>query len=410
MRIADSQVAMSSSRLYQSEVKTDALNIIRKYDGDTGNSRIASASAFSARSRHVEVDSQVSVFSGSNGSDLIQTAQEQPDKSGQMVSTQTGQKPETQTPVFVGGEDWLSDIQSSIDRDPKVKMLRKMLELLEKITGRRFTAPRSIAGESQEPASRAINFSGGLRYTEAALGYRSFSLSSGSGSNPSGPVNGHWTRQTIQSGFVHGEEHTSFSSIGTAVTEDGRTIDFGIHMEMSRSFEAAFQLAGKEEVYTDPLVINLDTQAASLSDVSFYFDLDCDGEEEELSSLDWGSGFLALDKNGDGKINDGSELFGAKTGDGFGELAQYDQDGNGWIDENDEIFSRLSVWTQCGSGESKLLSLSEAGVGAIFLGSQDTQFTLANSYGKENAMVRKSGFYLKESGQAGSIQHVDFKT
>ena len=179
---------------------------------------------------------------------------------------------------------------------------------------------------------------------------------------------------------------------------------------MSRSFETAYEIVGQEEVFTDPLVINLDTDAAALSDVSFYFDLDCDGEKEEISGLDSASGFLALDKNGDGKINDGSELFGAKTGDGFAELARYDQDGNGWIDENDEIFSKLRVWVQCGDGEGKLLSLAEADVGAIFLGKQATQFTLANSKGDENAMVRSTGVYLKEStGLAGTVQHVDFK-
>ena len=41
-----------------------------------------------------------------------------------------------------------------------------------------------------------------------------------------------------------------------------------------------------------------------------------------------GSGYLALDKNGDGTINDGSELFGTRNGDGFADLAQYDEDGN----------------------------------------------------------------------------------
>ena len=50
-----------------------------------------------------------------------------------------------------------------------------------------------------------------------------------------------------------------------------------------------------------------------------------------------GSGFLALDKDGNGKIDDGNELFGTKSSDGFGDLREYDSDGSGWIDENDEI-------------------------------------------------------------------------
>ena len=60
--------------------------------------------------------------------------------------------------------------------------------------------------------------------------------------------------------------------------------------------------------------------------------------------------FLALDLNGDGRINNGSELFGALSGNGFADLAQYDSDANGWIDENDEIFQRLKVWSGADDG------------------------------------------------------------
>ena len=76
------------------------------------------------------------------------------------------------------------------------------------------------------------------------------------------------------------------------------------------------------------------------------FDIDADGEEESISYLQGGSGYLALDKNGDGVINDGSELFGTKSGDGFADLAEYDADGNGWIDENDPIFDKLLIWAK----------------------------------------------------------------
>jgi hypothetical protein len=45
----------------------------------------------------------------------------------------------------------------------------------------------------------------------------------------------------------------------------------------------------------------------------------------------------------DGRVNDGRELFGPITGDGFAELAAYDDDGNNWIDENDGIYDNLSI-------------------------------------------------------------------
>ena len=82
----------------------------------------------------------------------------------------------------------------------------------------------------------------------------------------------------------------------------------------------------------DPLVINLDGNIAELSDQTFLFDLDGDGEMDEISELSAKSGFLALDKNGDGTINDGTELFGTRSGNGFQDLSAYDTDHNGFID------------------------------------------------------------------------------
>ena len=85
--------------------------------------------------------------------------------------------------------------------------------------------------------------------------------------------------------------------------------------------------------------------------------------------------FLLLDRNEDGKINDGSELFGTKSGDGFRDLSEYDEDRNGWIDENDSVFSKLKVWTKDSEGNDKLLNLKQADVGAIYLGNIDTEFS-----------------------------------
>jgi len=57
-------------------------------------------------------------------------------------------------------------------------------------------------------------------------------------------------------------------------------------------------------------------------------------------------------------------------------LKAYDSDGNGWIDEADEIYSKLKVWVRDSDGKERLLSLKEADVGAIYLGSSKTEFSL----------------------------------
>ena len=157
----------------------------------------------------------------------------------------------------------------------------------------------------------------------------------------------------------------------------------------------------------DPLVINLDTDVAELSDQTFYFDIDGDGEKDEVSQLGKGSGYLALDKNGDGVINDGSELFGTSSGNGFADLAAYDEDGNGWIDENDAIWSKLKIWCKDENGNDVLYRLADKGVGAICLQNAATDFTLKGQEGQTRGAIRNTGVFLYENGNVGTVQHVD---
>jgi hypothetical protein len=211
--------------------------------------------------------------------------------------------------------------------------------------------------------------------------------------------------------YYHSEsETTSFSTRGVVKTADGREINFGLNLKMSRSFTEYYEESYDIGVLncTDPLVINLNGNVAGLSDQTFFFDLDGDGEKEEISNLKSGSGYLALDLNEDGVINDGSELFGTKTGNGFADLAKYDQDGNGWIDEDDEIWSKLLIWTKDENGKDKLYHLSEAGVGAICLQNTDTEFSLNSAKDNHtNGVLRNTGIFLYENGNVGTVQHLD---
>lgn len=217
------------------------------------------------------------------------------------------------------------------------------------------------------------------------------------------------------SGFIsatsasYEEEETNFSAQGKAITEDGREIDFNVGFGLSRSFASYTNIQTDMNVsFTDPLVINVGSDVTEVSDQKFMFDLDCDGQEEKISKLCGDSGFLAIDKNNDGKINDGSELFGTKSGDGFKDLSLYDEDGNGFIDENDSVWDSLRVWMKNDSGEDELLTLKNADVGAIYLGKSATSFDMNSLDGQTtNGRLQSSGVYLKESGGAGIIQDID---
>lgn len=214
---------------------------------------------------------------------------------------------------------------------------------------------------------------------------------------------------TVTSAFYTEAEHTAFQSQGMVHTKDGRTLTFDVQVEMSRAFCEKYEsLAVEDYVCVDPLVFNLDGNVNSISDQKFLFDLNADGTEEEISFTNQGSGFLALDKNGDGEINDGSELFGTQSGDGFADLVVYDEDGNGWIDEADEVFKDLTIWTLNAEGEKVQISLTDADVGAIYLGKASTEFSMKNETDlATNGIVRSTGIFLKESGGTGTVQHID---
>ncbi len=203
-------------------------------------------------------------------------------------------------------------------------------------------------------------------------------------------------------------EKVSVNSTGSVELADGRNIDFSLQLTMERESmvreSVAWQAA--ERVLLDPLVLNFDCDLRSLINKSFQFDMNCDGETDTLCSLQPGTGLLALDLNNDQEINDGRELFGPTTGLGFQELAQYDFDLNGWIDKNDPIFSSLRIWRPGESRKSGLMSLSEAGVGAICLTHDKSGFQLKDRRNNLMGEVAATGIFLTEAGEVRPIQEI----
>ena len=205
------------------------------------------------------------------------------------------------------------------------------------------------------------------------------------------------------------KQKMSFEAQGIVRTADGREINFSLNLSMSREFASRTDISIRagDAVKVDPLVINLDNSAPSLTEQKFSFDLDNDGASDQISFVTGGSGFLALDLNNDAVINNGSELFGPQSGNGFEELAKYDSDSNGWIDETDPVYDKLRIWTKDENGADKLLALGQAGVGAIYLGNADAMFSLKDSSNQLQGEISKTGVYLRENGTAGTIQHID---
>lgn len=279
-----------------------------------------------------------------------------------------------------------TDAADELDDDPRVTLIRLMLEHL---TGRRVKVfdAGDLQGDGQGSAASATT-----------------------SATPSRPPSSGFGVEYERHESYSESEQTSFAASGSVVTADGRRIDFSLQLAMSRSYREESHISlrlGDAARPTDPLVLNFAGSAAQLSDQRFAFDLNADGQAEQINRLAAGSGFLVFDRNGDRQVKDGGELFGPASNDGFAELAALDDDGNGWIDENDAAFSRLGVWTPDDSGHNVMNPLSSAGVGALSLSQIDTPFAIKNNANQLLGQIRSSGIFLQESGAAGTMQQID---
>lgn len=281
----------------------------------------------------------------------------------------------------------IEDQEAAVDNDPGLNLIRSMLEFM---TGRKMQVfdTRELEAHAGHPD----------RHTNSQPAAGSPPRSAGYG-----------IEYDYHESYAEFEQ-TSFSANGTVKTADGQEISFKIELTMTRSYYEENNISlrfGDANRKVDPLTINFAGNAAQLTDQRFSFDLNADGETEQINFVAPGSGFLAFDRNQDGKINDGRELFGPTTGDGFAELAKLDDDQNGWIDENDAAFSKLEIWSRDSEGNDQRQSLAAAGIGAISLGHINTPFDLKTNRNETLGNVVSSGIYLKESGEAGTIQQID---
>ena len=204
-------------------------------------------------------------------------------------------------------------------------------------------------------------------------------------------------------------EQLQFAASGLIKTADGQEISFNLSLQIQRASVQESHIdirAGDAAI--DPLVLNFDGSAAELASGTFQFDLQADGQYKNLPLLGRASAFLALDRNRDGVVNNGRELFGPATGQGFAELAQYDSDENGWIDENDPVYADLRLWQPASDGNGNLATLAEKNVGAIYLESAATPFTYKDAAGQALAASSATSIFLQENGAAGTIQELNY--
>ena len=176
-----------------------------------------------------------------------------------------------------------------------------------------------------------------------------------------------------------------------------------------KDIEVIFQKAQAEQNRRiDPLVFDLGGDGittVSLEESNAFFDLDNNGFAEKTSWVSAKEGLLAYDKNGDGIINGGNELFGDRTlmkdgktlaSSGFVALAEYDDNKDGKIDSNDAIYTLLRIWQDAdGDGiasAGELRRLIDLGIVSIGLSYSNTGVTDSAN----NIQVRTGTFTLAD--------------
>lgn len=220
------------------------------------------------------------------------------------------------------------------------------------------------------------------------------------------------TDATISQGMVEREQYREeeisyFSAQGSVQTKDNRALSLDYEMLLHRHFsiERLHQVQNVASLY-DPLVVNTSQGNLGIDGEKFTFDLNHDGNNDTISMLSQGNAFLVYDKNSNHRADDGSELFGTSSGDGFHDLLSYDSDSNGWIDENDPIFKNLHLWYKNRNNDS-FVSLQEGGIGALFLDKAAMNFTYKDSMNRTHAQLKSASIYLTEEGKSGVVGQID---
>jgi hypothetical protein len=185
---------------------------------------------------------------------------------------------------------------------------------------------------------------------------------------------------------------------------------------------------GGAETTTSPLILDLDGDGVETisTTAGVHFDHDKNGFSESTGWVGKDDGLLVLDRDGNGEIDSGSELFGNKTtvssgqkaANGFLALDEFDENNDGVFDSRDGKFSELNVWVDRDSNGAvdagELLTLSQAGVAAINLSYSEPGKLDANGNVPRNVIDsngnehRQLGTYIRADGSSGAIEDVWF--
>ncbi|MBI2423741.1 MAG: hypothetical protein HYV27_13000 [Candidatus Hydrogenedentes bacterium] len=176
-----------------------------------------------------------------------------------------------------------------------------------------------------------------------------------------------------------------------------------VQLEFKFSFEASFTATQTQVQQADPIILDLDDDGFELTDYrdGAKFDLLANGAAQNTAFVNGGDAFLALDRNNDGQIDNGAELFGEQRGarNGFEELRKLDSNGDSVIDALDKDYALLKLFKDNGNGKTEkgeLISLKDAGIASIDLNYIDTDQRAAG-----NNRITQLASFTRSDGSKG---------
>ena len=168
----------------------------------------------------------------------------------------------------------------------------------------------------------------------------------------------------------------------------------------------------------DPLTFDLDGDGLETVGASstnpILFDHDGDGTKNGTGWIASDDAMLVLDRNGNGTIDNGRELFGDSTlksngqtaTDGFDALADIDSNADGVVNNQDAQFTNLKLWrdlNQDGTSQTgELFTLNALGIASINITNTANSQTLANGN-----QLTNTGIYTKADGTTGSVADIN---
>jgi len=158
----------------------------------------------------------------------------------------------------------------------------------------------------------------------------------------------------------------------------------------------------------DPLVLDLDGNGIQLTEAGkgAIFDVTADGKLDSTAWVKGNTALLTYDRNGNGVVDNGSELFGDQNGaaHGFEELGKYDANGDRKITILDPIFKALKLYRDLNGdgkmGKNEFSTLSELGIKALNL-----NFMRASADINGNSLIL-NGSFEREDGSTGQLADV----